>query len=326
MTEPAGRVIFAAVPNKSRLEETFFKSDIKHSLVSYFYLQRKKDVASKGVTQLIQRIRDQSKVFFIDSGIFTMKAKFMGANIAGMMGAVPVDRIRQINKEIMKKLPYFVEFAKAYGSWLSVHEDMIDRAFDLDVDQFLGVEVADKFYQHLVRKVNDPKKIIRIWHSTRPFEEWIKWCESGEHDYLGVEGGGSHRKDFDFYNRFIKVAHKNNVKVHILAAADYGFLSKVNVDTGDSSSWTAGARYGLVCTPHGIVSYGSKMNKHWNTLIPEEKEKIVDWLKSKDLEWRPKRLMKNWIDREMANIAYFLHMDRPFVGNKKQVSKTWFLD
>ena len=200
----------------------------------------------------------------------------------------------------------------------------------MDVDQFLGLNVAEWFYDYLCDNVHEPKKIVRIWHSTRTIEDWKKWCESGEHLYLGIEGGGSHSRDPHFYNRYVDIAHKNGVRVHILAATDFKFMQQVPFDTGDSSSWMAGSQYGYVYTPFGRITFAERKNQsastpNWATLSSEKKGKIVEWLKSLGLSYKQSELQKRWQAREMVNIACFLEEDKPYAATE-QFRQVSFLD
>lgn len=324
---PAGRIIFALSFNKSRLEATYFPSPIDNVLISYFYIHRPTSKA-KGVSlDLVERIRKHSKLVFIDSGIFSLKVKHLKVTVATKTVALPADYVHKLITEARKKMPMFVDFAKAYVAWLSRHDDLYDWAFDLDVDEFLGLEVAEKFYAYLRNRVKNPRKIIRVWHGyTRTYEDWVKWCESGEYDYLAIEGG-QHNKNYDFYRRMIKKAHEHNIKVHILAATDLDFLKNVPCDTGDSSSWMSGSRYGYIYTPHGRVSFGEKHTPsmpHWDLMTAHKRAEVTKWLKSHGLETDGEILKTSWEAREMANIAYFLENDKPYQADG-QVFRRGFL-
>lgn len=321
----AGRTIFALSFNRSRLDATFFPSKIENTLVSYHYLRRKDPAAHASAMHLLKRISKKSKVLMIDSGIFTLKAKYMGAHVGGKLGTMPADQMAELNRQIRKKTPFFVQFAKDYANWLAKYDKLYTWAFDLDVDQFLGIAAADAFYAHLCKKVPNPRKIIRIWHSVRPFSTWKEWCANGQHDYLAVEGGGSHGRDPHFYQRFIDVAHSYGIKVHVLAATDARFLASVPVDTGDSSSWMVGSRYGYIYSPWGPVSFGQQSKRHWNSLVPEQKKQLQTWLKENNLEHRPEVLSEDWVEREFINIEYYLWMDRHYDPRGK-VKRGTFLE
>lgn len=323
--DPSGRIIFALSFNRSRLDATFFPSMIKNVLVSYYYLKRSKKDSADATALLMKRIRDKAELVYIDSGVFTLKVKFLGVQVGGKLGARPRALVLASQRAALKNLEFFGKFARTYGHWLRDNDKLYDWAFDLDVDQFLGIPVADRFYEYLTHVMPHPEKIIRIWHQTRKFSDWVDWCKSGKYKYLAVEGGGSHDRDPEFYRRFIDVAHQYGVKVHILALTDLEFMQRVPVDTGDSSSWMAGSRYGYIYTPFGRVTFGrssSTAMPHWDA-VPDAKKKIIqNWLKSRGLEWRADRLQEDWKAREMANIQFFLESDAKYAPkhNIKRVS------
>lgn len=312
---PKGRVVFALTPSKTRLEATFFGSKIRNSLLSYYYIDEPSTYSGKKhLRRLIERIASHSDTFFIDSGIYTLKGQII-KHTASMKG-VADDNAAVANR---RHLPKIVGFAKRYAKWLTDNDHLYDWAFDLDVDQFLGIDVADQLYQHLVQTVPQPKKIIRIWHATRTFADWRDWCRSGDHVYLAVEGGNSHGRDPHFYDRFVDEAHRHQVRVHLLASTDDGFMKRVPIDSGDSSSWMAGSQYGYVYTPFGKVSFTTRKYHTtmptWGALSPQMKANVLKWLREHNLcdDWRV--LQDSWAEREKINIAYFLGIDKPYKNN-----------
>ncbi len=313
----AGRVIFALSFSPSRLKSTFFPTPVENVLISYYYIQSENKERYKVQTQLVADVRKKAKKVFIDSGIFTLKTKYVkGFSVSGSFLVMPKDQVNKFRHEATKNIKMFDRFARRYTKWLTKFDRLYDWAFDLDVDEFLGKDIADRYYQILKETIPNPRKIIRVWHGLdRTWDDWVRWCESGEHDYLAVEGGGSHSMDYDFYRRMIAKAHEHGIKVHVLAATSADFMKNVPCDTADSSSWMTGSRYGYIYTPYGKISFGKKtapsMN-HWDTLPKEHKAKIMEWLHTAGVAHRISEFKHYWEPRELANIAYFLWADKPF--------------
>jgi len=326
-----GRVIFALSLSRARLAATVLKSDIRNILVSYHfvYSQAKTYTGSRSMNRLMYDLANRSDCVFIDSGVFTIRNKLTGSSVAQGDAAVLAAGAKNRSRIIREHWSEIKAYVESYGRWLRQHPDLWDWAFDMDVDQFLGVPIADQFYAYLSDQLDESKRIIRIWHSTRSWDDWKKWCESGQYAYLAVGGGQAFGYDPHFYRRFVEVAHKNGVKMHVLAATDPKFMQQVDFDTGDSSSWTAGSRYGYIFTPFGEVTFATNKftakKQYWGTMPDEMRHKVETWLKSKGLPSDLRVYQKKWQWRELANIACFLEQDRPY-EDKEHFRQVTFLD
>lgn len=309
---PAQRIVFALSISRTRLKSTFEGSGITTGLASYWYLRKPSDQGHKEVIKMLTGVRKQCTKMFIDSGIFTMKSQVLKVSVAQSLGAMPKAQIAELAKKGKERLPEFVQFARDYAKWLNAHDDLYDWAFDLDVDQFLGLEIAERFWDMLMNKLKKPEKIVRIWHSTRTFAEWEEWCKKGTNPYLAVEGGGSHKQNPDFYRPYVDVAHKYGKKVHVLAATNPEFMKLVPVDTADSSTWTSGSRFAVLYTPYGAVSFATRKSSSANyyQMDPKTRKLVDNWVDSLGLDH--KRLPTSWEVREAAIIKYFLLMDKPY--------------
>lgn len=327
----AGRVVFALSFNASRLRSTFFPSAIKTVLVTYYYIRAKSKRGTITKNRLMKQVREHADTVFIDSGVFSLKVRFMQAHVLSRITSLPIEEIERRQKLCLDNYVYFERFAKNYAIWLAKNDKMYDWAFDLDVDEFLGLDVAENFYKMLKKNVPNPKKILRVWHSIyRTYEDWCKWCESGEYEYLALEGPAPHRWNPDFYRRLVDKAHKHEIKVHVLACTEPNFFRLVSFDTGDSSSWMVGSRYGYIYTPYGTVSYANKSGSsssmpNYTTVPTERKEKIIRWMRKNGLDYEWGDMAKSWEAREFINIQFFLDMDKKYIVDG-QVYRKGFLE
>lgn len=326
----AQRMIFAVSLNKIMMD-TYLRSKAKTALISYYYIRRRTKAGWKTSLEAVRKIREHSDVVFIDCGVYTMKTKMMGAQVGGKPDTMPRDHLEGLKRKFTANIKVFENYATRYAAWLKRYDDLYDWAFDLDVDQLLGVDVADRFYRLLVSTVPNPRKIVRVWHMDgRTFDDWVEWCKSGEYDYLAIEGGGSHGRDYDFYHPFVDVAHKHGVKVHVLAMTDPEFLRRVNVDSGDSISWAAGGMYGYIMTPRGRIFFNSTPGKkhnlwHWDRIGKQHQKQVIEWLEESGLESQPKVLRSSYQARDIINIFYLTSMDRPYIDEEHLIRRGGFV-
>lgn len=262
--------------------ETTLRIKPKKVLMSYFYLSKMKP---HKLEELFSTLRGLGIMTLIDSGVFSLKIKY-GKGMFAISS--PHERLTQHEKDVIiqtytEKIGIFEKFKNDYIEFLKVWGDKLDFAVDMDVDQFLGLSVAEKWYRDIIT-VFPTSRLLRVWHAAeRDFGDWKKWCESGLYTYLAIEGGGSHGLKPDFYHPFIDTAHQYGIKVHILGMTSIDFLNKVNCDTGDSTTYQCGARFGQIHTPWGFV-YLSEVGKeksgkqNYFILSEEEQKRIREFI------------------------------------------------
>lgn len=320
------RVVFACPPSATHLKKVFTGNiHIDSALVSFYYLDKCSD---KAIESAFRTLRDNCgcRYIYVDSGIFSLKMK-QGAVKGGRSFAITKEgRQERVDRGLLL-LHDHVDFAKRYIKWLRRYDGLYDFFFDLDVEEFLGLDVAERFWASLMDNIPSPEKVIRIWHAAfRGYEDWREWCESGEHTYLSLEGNISHSRSPDFYRRFINVAREHRVLTHILALTDERLFRTLPFTTGDSSTWMSGARYGRLITKYGSISFGRsiKSGNHIDTISDELFGMVDGYLREgvgvglDDL-----RGNENWPKRNMANILYYNELNKISASD---VQKIGFLD
>ena len=279
-------------------------------LLFSFYYFKPKELKSNEIPRVLLVSKELKSEVFIDSGIYTLKTQQKGLfSLTIAYWQMPEEEKKAIVSKCMEKYNEYSAFANRYIDFLTKIEGYYNWAFDLDVDQFLGIDVADEFYERIVSAGIEREKIIRIWHSSRSFDDWVSWCEGGQHPYLAIEGGFEHRRNPTFYNKMVKVARDNNVKVHVMAITDKKFFARVPVDTGDSSTYTEGGRYGVVRTPWGLVSFGKagkglSLTRHYDT-ISEHRKEAMDAYFAK-MGYDVEQLREEYKERIKINLEYFI--------------------
>ena len=146
------------------------------------------------------------------------------------------------------------DYIKKYADF--INRNNIDLFFELDIDVLVGYENVLKLRKTLEQLTN--KKCIPVWHKSRGKEEFIKMCE--EYDYVALGGIVSKefkQKDYKYFKWFINEAHKRGTKIHGLGFTNLKGLEKYKFDSVDSSSWTAGNRFGSI-----YIFDGKTMKSH----------------------------------------------------------------
>lgn len=179
-------------------------------------------------------------LFLLDSGAFT----FMSNTKKG-----------KINwKEYIDK---YIEF---------INKNDIKHFFELDIDVIVGYENVKKITKYIEEKTN--KKCIPVWHKSRGIGEWERLTK--EYDYVAI--GGIVTKEIKpseqkYFIPLLKIAKKNNCKVHGLGYTNLKGLEKYKFYSVDSTSWKSGNRFGTL--------YLFENNKLKQIKKPENKRMIT---------------------------------------------------
>ena len=181
----------------------------------------------------------------------------------------------------------FIDNSKgeAFDEWIERYADFIvrnnvEKFFELDIDSVTGYEKVLEYRRQLERLTQ--RQCIPVWHSTRGRDEYIRMCE--EYPYValgGIVGGewrGSAEKTIPW---FIKEAHKRGAKVHGLGYTKLDGLKKYHFDSVDSTSWTAGNRFGHIWKFDGQTMVKKGVPKGHRIVKPREAalNNFIEWTK-----------------------------------------------
>lgn len=107
-------------------------------------------------------------------------------------------------------------------------------------------------------------------------------CE--EYDYVAIGGIVSKeidKDDYKYFPWFINEAHKRGAKIHGLGFTNLEGLTKYHFDSVDSTSWTAGNRFGYIYTFNGKTMVKVKCPQ--GTRLKDSREAAVrnfnEWVK-----------------------------------------------
>ncbi|MBU2072755.1 MAG: hypothetical protein KKA68_21180 [Gammaproteobacteria bacterium] len=319
-----GRIFYAFSPGKGMLEQVAEPAGPRPILVSAYYLQKKKKDGD-----ILEGWYEYAKPYplLLDSGVFTFRDKLGFGFKQGLHFHLMTDDDKGVvlgrgltNQTEMD------DFVDSYILYLKKNKGLYDYVVEMDVDEFMGVEVADIYYKKLCEAIPN-EQIIRVWHSTRTFENWIEWCETPSISYLAIEGSSQHGRDPQFYRKFIDYARQHGKKTHVFALTAPTFLTRVDVDTVDSSSFAVGGRYALVYTPIGCVSFAKQTTKNnkknYYHLTDDDRVAVDSWITSKGFTIED--IQDSWQSRNILNLFYFDDfVDVPYVAQMQ--SYDIFLD
>ena len=130
--------------------------------------------------------------------------------------------------------------------------------FELDIDSIVGLKEVERLRNKLEFLTN--KKSIPVWHKSRGLEYWKKMCIN--YNFIAI--GGIVTKEikssqYDVFAPLLKIASKNNCKVHGLGFTNLKGLEKYKFYSVDSTSWLSGNRFGAVYLFNGTTM--KKQNK-----------------------------------------------------------------
>jgi len=132
----------------------------------------------------------------------------------------------------------YLQFLKEFGQYL-------DYFVELDIGEIVGQEKVEG-WREVLKKEGLFKKCITCYHpSIMNLDYFEKMCKESESRYVAVEGDRPmQRRGRLDYTTLIKIARKNNCKIHGFAMTKPDALSMFPFFSVDSSSWNAIMVYG----------------------------------------------------------------------------------
>lgn len=169
------------------------------------------------------------------------------------------------------------KYVEDYGNFIKKYK--IKKYFELDIDKIVGYEEVKRLRNKLEKIVG--YKCIPVFHKSRGKEEYLKLIK----DYNYVALGGIAIKDikrteYKYFKWFIDEAHKNNCKIHGLSYTSIDGIKKYHFDSVDSTTWTAGNRFGVIYKFNGKTLI--KIDKPLNTRVKARESALnnfAEWVK-----------------------------------------------
>jgi len=188
-------------------------------LDSFYSMWKKSSVQS--TDKWIKKLFPFFKGFMLDSGVFTF------LNTRGF-------EARETNWD---------NYIEEYAAFINKYN--INLFIELDIDAFVGIEKVEK-YRYILEKLTN-KKSIPVWHRSRGLDYWKKMVK--EYNYVAI--GGMVNKEiksneYNIFNTLLKIAAKNNCKVHGLGFTNMKGMQKYKFYSVDSTAWIGGNKYGFL--------------------------------------------------------------------------------
>lgn len=205
------KIFLSAIEGNKKLVEKILQktNKLNYSLMSFFYIKNKRDVAVL--------VRDNSKEVLIDSGAHSFQ------------------KGKKVNWE---------EYTRQYAEFIKEFDrPNVVGYFEMDVDNLIGYEKVLELRKILESVSN---KIIPVWHKNRGIEEFKKMCQDYAGKVVAITGFKNEDIQDHQYMMFLKYAKKYNCKVHCLGMTRKKILDEVPFDYTDSSSWVQSSVYGFV--------------------------------------------------------------------------------
>lgn len=192
-----------------------------------------------GMHELMFRLLDWPTWRYLDSGIFSLMRK------AG------VHKVQTGTRGERDLRAASIQLFKDFSRYLKKHADEYDYIIEVDADNLPGV--GPKFTlqarERLKALVGD--KLVPVWHiaSETMFHDdpenlgaWKALVR--DFPYVAVGGDKGHDRYTSLYRHMVDIAHANGTLVHALGNTSFRDFVDIGWDTGDSTNWKAGVRYG----------------------------------------------------------------------------------
>jgi len=313
--KPSGRMVYAFIGTNRFHFKTAQLAGPRPILFSAYYIQRHKEVIP-----WMKKWREwmgQEYIMLVDSGVFTFRSKILsklentGRVLNRLSPAEMTDFMKNFEDlNIYKFCEEYIEFllkTDGMGLW--------DYCIELDMDEMLGVDVADDLYRMISGAVGK-NRVIRVWHSaSRDWANWERWCDDSEIEYLAVEGADQHRRNVHFYQKMVDRAAGK--KVHLLATTMERFQRRVNSFSVDSSSFLQGGRQATISVPKlANVSFADKIkDDHYTRLSKEDLEYVKWYVGYLGFDWED--VVNDWPTRSAVNLKFSdCFIDVPYIPDK----------
>lgn len=138
---------------------------------------------------------------------------------------------------------HWESYIERYADFIT--QNKIEKFFELDIDSIVGYDKVKEYRYRLERLTG--RASIPVWHISRGWGEFVRMCE--EYSYVAIGGIVTREilpRQYKYFPKFIKEAHKHKAQIHGLGFTNMEFLGRYHFDSVDSTAWTSGSRYANV--------------------------------------------------------------------------------
>ena len=222
-------------------KKMFFKIKPKYILESFYYIRSDDFV----------KYRDSTAVeVLLDSGAFTY-----------LNSGKKVD---------------FDKYVEKYAKY--IYDNKIALYFEMDIDGLVGLKKVEEYRKFLEKETKT--RTIPVWHKSRGFEDFVKTSIDYKYMAMGFADDQSViKKIIPYLNKFLKIAHQNDCRVHGLGFTKTRILRKIKFDTVDSTSWNRG-RFGELCMfKNGKIEYIQERERKMKNQKLAAEHNLKEWKK-----------------------------------------------
>lgn len=220
--------------------ELIFNCGINDILVSYYYLRKRKKVFEEDI---MVRCKKQGGLFMADSGGHSFLST------------------KEIPDEMYYE-KYWIEFLEEYVDWLREHHEYIYVAANMDLEDFVGTAVVDKWNKKYFKPLEKLMNIVYVAHQDNipgdktGLKRFKQYCKL--HDYVGVNNDL-----YKYSEKFFEIARITKTRIHGFGWTSIPTLKQWPFFSVDSTTWLGGARYGTTYLYDGKNFYVKDFkNKH----------------------------------------------------------------
>jgi hypothetical protein len=288
-----------ATPLDNILLKMLEEENVNAVLASYYYLHDN----NRAINKVLEFVDKTKAKVYIDSGIYSLKGK-LGITVSKPIWQFTEQDRADMLKKSREKGKDYDTFFEAYMKFMQKYYDNFDHFFNFDVEEFLGFDYVDKYTD--IQLEAFPEKAIVVWHQVRGWQAWKDMCQ--KYDYLSVCGGYELRYNVPFYRALLKEVQG---KCHALALSSPYYVTRIDCDSCDSTSWLMGGKYADVYTPLGMkkVNFGKKqMPDSFNCQSELVKKELAEYFKS--IGFTIDDLYEGYKSRIRANIIFFKDLEK----------------
>lgn len=155
----------------------------------------------------------------------------------------------------------FASYVRDYVAYLRQSAYLWDYIVELDVDEVFanGVEIAAKCRRNLREIIGE--RLLPAWHIQRGHDGWAEHVREFPYVAIGSDKGVAtlSAKDpalpFSYVRQLVREAHAQGAVVHSLGDTRLPAFIESEIDTGDSTSWLRGDRFGFFPGRDGNIQY-----------------------------------------------------------------------
>ena len=170
-----------------------------------------------------------------------------------------------------------------YLKWLVQNYKYYDYYAELDIGEIVGQKKVNQWRQQLIDN-NVFDKCVTVYHPRCcTWEDYLEMLKQTQSGYVALEGDRKGRTRLN-YNKYLKPAYKQGIKVHGFAMTKIEVLKNYPFYSVDSASWLQPQMYGtipyfdkgkLTCLSYNKEKHFLKKPKNMNLDILRGEDKKV---------------------------------------------------